>query len=69
LVAIWGLDSLAGGLLYGSREWSGPVEVRAKGCLALFGATLLLLAAASSLVVLVPLMIPLGCRFRPGWAR
>ena len=65
LVAIWGLGSLAGGLLCGSREWGGPVEVRAMGCLALFGATLLLLAAAPGLAVLALLMIPLGLPLSP----
>ena len=65
LVAIWGLGSLAGGLLYGSREWGGLVEVRAMGCLALFGAALLLLAAAPGLVVLALLMIPLGLPLSP----
>jgi predicted MFS family arabinose efflux permease len=65
LVAIWGLGSLAGGLLYGSRDWSGRVELRAMGCLALFGATLLLLAAAPSLIVLALLMILLGVPLSP----
>jgi predicted MFS family arabinose efflux permease len=65
LVAIWGLGSLAGGLLYGSRDWGGPVERRAMGCLALFGATLMLLAAAPGLVVLALLMVPLGVPLSP----
>jgi predicted MFS family arabinose efflux permease len=65
LVAIWGLGSLAGGLLYGSRDWGGPVERRAMGCLALFGAALMLLAAAHGLTVLALLMIPLGMPLSP----
>lgn len=65
LVAMWGLGSLVGGLLYGSRDWGGPVEVRAMGCLALFGAILLLLAAAPGLAVLAPLMILLGVPLSP----
>jgi hypothetical protein len=44
LVAIWGAGSLAGGLAYGNRNWRSPVEGRAVACLALFGATLMLLA-------------------------
>jgi predicted MFS family arabinose efflux permease len=56
---------VAGGLLYGSREWGGPVELRAMGCLALFGTILLLLASAPSLVVLALLMIPLGVPLSP----
>jgi len=65
LVAIWGLGSLAGGLLYGSRDWGGSVERRAMGCLALFGATLMLLAAARSLIFLALLMVPLGVPLSP----
>jgi hypothetical protein len=29
LVAVWGGGSLAGGLVYGSRDWPGTVEARA----------------------------------------
>jgi predicted MFS family arabinose efflux permease len=65
LVAIWGLGSLAGGLLYGSRDWGGSAERRAMACLALFGATLMLLAAAHGLLVLALLMIPLGMPLSP----
>ena len=65
LVAIWGLGSLAGGLGYGSRDWGGSAERRAMVCLALFGATLLLLAAAHSLIVLALLMVPLGVPLSP----
>jgi predicted MFS family arabinose efflux permease len=65
LVAIWGAGSLAGGVAYGSRAWRVPVERRALGCLALFGAVLMVLAAAPSLVVLGILMIPLGLPLSP----
>ncbi|MFY9929245.1 MAG: MFS transporter [Streptosporangiaceae bacterium] len=65
LVAVWGLGSLAGGLLYGSRDWDGSVERRAMGCLALLGATLMLLAAAHSLIILALLMVPLGVPLSP----
>jgi predicted MFS family arabinose efflux permease len=65
LVAVWGLGSLAGGLGYGSRDWRGPVERRAMICLALFGATLMLLPAARSLIVLALLMILLGVPLSP----
>lgn len=65
LVAIWGAGSLAGGIAYGSRNWRIPVEWRAIGCLALFGAALLLLAAAPSLAVLSLLMILLGLPLSP----
>jgi hypothetical protein len=51
-VAIWGTGSLAGGLAYGSRNWKSAGEGRAMICLALFGAMLVLLAAAPGLVVL-----------------
>jgi predicted MFS family arabinose efflux permease len=65
LVAIWGLGSLAGGLLYGSRDWGGSAERRAMACLALFGATLVLLAAAHGLIFLAVLMVPLGMPLSP----
>jgi predicted MFS family arabinose efflux permease len=65
LVAIWGVGSLAGGIAYGSRNWRTPVTSRAFGCLALFGATLLLLAAAPNLTVLALLMIPAGVPLAP----
>jgi hypothetical protein len=69
LVAIWGFGSLAGGLVYGSRNWRSQAEDRAMACLALFGAILLLLASAPGLVILALLMIPLECRYRHGWER
>jgi predicted MFS family arabinose efflux permease len=65
LVAIWGIGSLAGGIAYGSRNWRAPAEWRAIGCLALFGAALMLLAAAPDLPVLALLMIPLGLPLSP----
>jgi predicted MFS family arabinose efflux permease len=65
LVATWGAGSLAGGIIYGSRTWQLPVERRAIGCLALFGAALALLAAAPSLPALALLMIPLGLPLSP----
>jgi predicted MFS family arabinose efflux permease len=65
LVAIWGAGSLAGGIAYGSRTWQLPVERRAIGCLALFGAALMLLAAAPGLIVLALLMIPIGLPLSP----
>ena len=65
LVAVWGCGSLAGGLIYGSRDWPATVELRAMACLALFGAGLALLAAAPSLAVLTLLMIPLGLPLSP----
>jgi predicted MFS family arabinose efflux permease len=65
LVAIWGFGSLAGGLVYGGRNWRSPVEGRAMACLALFGAILMLLALAPGLVILALLMIPLGVPLSP----
>jgi predicted MFS family arabinose efflux permease len=65
LVAIWGVGSLAGGVVYGSRNWQAPVEWRAIGCLALFGAALMLLAAAPNLTVLAVLMIAAGLPLSP----
>lgn len=65
LVAVWGAGSLAGGLAYGSRDWHSPVEGRAMACLALFAATLMVLAAAPGLLALALLMIPLGVPLSP----
>jgi predicted MFS family arabinose efflux permease len=65
LVAVWGGGSLAGGLIYGSRDWPATVERRAMACLALFGAALALLAAAPGLAVLTVLMVPLGLPLSP----
>jgi predicted MFS family arabinose efflux permease len=65
LVAIWGAGSLAGGLAYGSRNWKASVEGRAMICLALFGATLMLLAAAPGLIVLALFMVCLGIPLSP----
>jgi len=65
LVAIWSAGSLAGGLAYGTRNWRAEVEGRAVTCLALFGATLALLAAAPDLAVMAVLMIPLGLPLSP----
>src|SRR5262249_34530937 len=61
----WGVGSLAGGVVYGSRNWQAPVERRAIGCLALFGAALMLLAAAPNLPVLAVLMIAAGLPLSP----
>jgi MFS family permease len=65
LVAIWGAGSLVGGAVYGSRHWHTRVEWRATGCLALFGAMVMLLAAAPSLAVLALLMILPGLPLSP----
>lgn len=65
LVAIWGVGSLAGGVVYGSRAWRAPVEWRAIGCLGLFGGALMLLAAAPGLPVLALLMIAIGLPLSP----
>jgi predicted MFS family arabinose efflux permease len=65
LVAIWGSGSLVGGLAYGSRDWKSPVEGRAMIFLALFGATLMLLAAAPGLIVLALLMVFVGVPLSP----
>jgi predicted MFS family arabinose efflux permease len=65
LVAIWGVGSLVGGAGYGSRHWHTPVEWRATGCLAAFGAMVMLLAAAPSLAVLALLMILPGLPLSP----
>jgi predicted MFS family arabinose efflux permease len=65
LVAIWGAGSLAGGVVYGSRNWQTPVQWRAIGCLALFGAALMLLAAAPNLTILAVLMIAPGLPLSP----
>ena len=61
LVAIWGAGSLA----YGSHDWKSPAEGRAMACLALFGATLMLLAAAQGLTVLAVLMFCPGIPMSP----
>ena len=54
-----------GGLAYGNRDWRSPVEGRAAICLALFGAMLILLAAAPNLAILALLMVPLGVPLSP----
>ncbi len=64
-MAVWGAGSLAGGIGYGSRNWQAAVEWRAIGCLALFGAALMLLAVAPSLLILAVLMIPAGLPLAP----
>jgi arginase len=65
LVAIWGAGSLAGGLAYGSRNWKVPAEGGAMICLALFGALLMLLAAAPGLIALALFMACLGIPLSP----
>jgi predicted MFS family arabinose efflux permease len=65
LVAVWGAGSLAGGIIYGSRNWRPPVEQRAIACLALFAAALALLAVAPGLAILALLMVPLGLPLSP----
>ena len=65
LVAIWGAGSLAGGIAYGNRDWQIPVEWRALSCLALFGAGLMLLALAPSLIAQALLMILAGLPLSP----
>jgi predicted MFS family arabinose efflux permease len=59
------VGSLAGGVAYGSRNWQAPVGWRAIGCLALFGAALMMLAAAPNLTVLAVLMIAAGLPLSP----
>ena len=55
----------AGGLAYGNRDWRSPVEGRAAICLALYGAMLILLAAAPNLAILALPMVPLGVPLSP----
>jgi predicted MFS family arabinose efflux permease len=65
LIAIWGAGSLVGGIVYGSRRWSGPVEQRALVLLVALGAALMLLAAAPSLPVVALLMLVVGLPLSP----
>jgi len=56
LIAVMATASMAGGVWYGARRWSSPLDRRYVALFAAFGAGLAPLAAASSLPAMVGLM-------------
>jgi predicted MFS family arabinose efflux permease len=68
LLAIFAASSLIAGALYGARRWRSPPERRVAILLGLTGATLILLAAADSLLVLGLLLIVAGIPSTAQWA-
>jgi MFS family permease len=65
LVAIWGIGSIVGGLVYGAISWRVPPERRAPLLLAALALLLAPLAMAPGLAVLAVLMLPLGLPLSP----
>jgi MFS family permease len=65
LIAVWALGSGAGALIYGARIWPGPLARRWLACATLLGGALLLPLAASSIGVLLALLLPTGAFIAP----
>jgi len=65
LVAVMAFASMLGGLWYGARRWSGPLDRRYVALFALFGAGLAPLAAADSIPAMVGLMALAGLAIAP----
>jgi MFS family permease len=65
LVAVMAFASMLGGLWYGGRRWSGPLDRRYVALFALFGAGLAPLAAADSIPAMAGLMALAGLAIAP----
>jgi predicted MFS family arabinose efflux permease len=65
LVAIWGIGSIVGGLVYSRVPWRRPPERRAPLLLGALALLLVLPALAPGLVVLALLMLPIGLPLSP----
>jgi predicted MFS family arabinose efflux permease len=65
LIAIWGAGSIAGGVAYGSRSWTGPPAQRALALLGALAIILALLNLADSVLILALLMFALGIPLSP----
>ena len=65
LIAVWALGSATGGLLYGARDWGRPLAERWLLFAGLLGFGLLAPLAASSIGVVLVLLIPAGLFIAP----
>jgi predicted MFS family arabinose efflux permease len=65
VLAVWAAGSVAGGLVYGSRDWPGSPSGQLRVLLLLLGTGLAVVAVARSLMVLYPLMFAAGIACAP----
>jgi Major Facilitator Superfamily/Haemagluttinin repeat len=65
VLAVWAAGSIAGGLIYGSRDWPGAAPGQLRVLLVLLAAGFAVVAVAGSLAVLYPLMFAAGLACAP----
>jgi hypothetical protein len=68
VLAVWAAGSIAGGLIYGSRDWPGAAPGQLRVLLVLLAAGFAVVAVAGSLAVLYPLMFAAGLACAPAAA-
>jgi hypothetical protein len=68
VLAVWSAGSIAGGLVYGSRDWPGTAPGQLMVLLVLVGAGFAIVALAGSLAALYPLMFVAGLACAPAAA-
>jgi hypothetical protein len=65
VLAVWAAGSVAGGVVYGGRDWPGQAPGQLRVLLLLLAAGLALVAAAGNATVLYPLMFAAGLACAP----
>jgi MFS family permease len=65
VLALWAAGSVAGGLVYGSRDWPGPAAGQLRCLLLLAAVGFAVVAAAGSMTLLYPLMLVAGLACAP----
>jgi hypothetical protein len=68
VLAVWAAGSMAGGLIYGGRDWPGPPTRQLRVLLLVLAAGFAIVSAAGNLAVLYPLMFVAGLACAPAGA-
>jgi MFS family permease len=68
VLAVWAAGSMAGGLVYGGRDWPGKATTRLRVLLLLLAAGFAIVSAAGTMAVLYPLMFAAGLACAPAAA-
>jgi hypothetical protein len=68
ILAVWAAGSMAGGLVYGGRDWPGRATTRLRALLLLLAAGFAIASAAGTMAALYPLMFAAGLACAPAAA-
>jgi len=68
VLAVWAAGSMAGGLVYGGRDWPGEATTRLRVLLLLLAAGFGIVSAAGTMAALYPLMFAAGLACAPAAA-